>query len=99
VPDLPAKGMIDLQLTVDSLAWVDDAAFGRQGFKRIPGLMDHSPPVWTCQNSNYRNVSLGAWAEASIFMFVRKSTSASVICFSVEITCALTQQLLAHTHR
>jgi GrpB-like predicted nucleotidyltransferase (UPF0157 family) len=43
VPDLPAKDIIDLQLTVDSLAWVDDAAFERQGFKRIPGLMDHSP--------------------------------------------------------
>ena len=44
VPDLPAKDTIDLQLTVDSLAWVDDAAFEREGFKRIPGLMDHSPP-------------------------------------------------------
>ena len=45
VPDLPAKDIIDLQLTVDSLAWVDDAAFEREGFKGIPGLMiDHSPP-------------------------------------------------------
>jgi|GEM_PF-3752576 len=45
VPDLPAKDIIDLQLTVDGLAWVDDAAFERQGFKRIPGLViDHSPP-------------------------------------------------------
>ena len=45
VPDLPAKDIIDLQLTVDSLASVDDAAFEREGFKRIPGLMmDHAPP-------------------------------------------------------
>ena len=44
VPGLPAKDIIDLQLTVGSLASVDDAAFERQGFKRISGLMDHSAP-------------------------------------------------------
>jgi GrpB-like predicted nucleotidyltransferase (UPF0157 family) len=45
VPDLPAKDIIDLQLTVDSSASVDDAAFEREGLTRIPGLMmDHSPP-------------------------------------------------------
>jgi len=45
VPGLPAKDIIDLQLTVHSLAAVDDAAFARHGFKRIPGLaIDHCPP-------------------------------------------------------
>src|SRR5208282_5736771 len=45
VPAPPAKPILDLQLSVDSLAWVDDAAFERQGFKRIPSLvMDHSRP-------------------------------------------------------
>lgn len=44
VPGLPAKDIIDIQLTVSELSQVDDDAFIREGFNRIPGKVDHSPP-------------------------------------------------------
>jgi GrpB-like predicted nucleotidyltransferase (UPF0157 family) len=44
VPGLAAKDVIDLQVTVDDLEQVDDAAFAREGFERIAGLVDHCPP-------------------------------------------------------
>ena len=91
VPDLPAKNIIDLQLTVDSLAWVDDAAFERQGFKRIPGLMGHSPPGLDLPEAELSKRFFRSMGRSAIFMFVSKGASTSVIRFSVEITCALTR--------
>jgi GrpB-like predicted nucleotidyltransferase (UPF0157 family) len=44
VPGLPAKDVIDIQVTVDHLAQFDIAAFERAGFKHKPGFVDHCPP-------------------------------------------------------
>jgi GrpB-like predicted nucleotidyltransferase (UPF0157 family) len=44
VPGLPAKDIVDLQLSVWDLTRIDDSAFEREGFRRIPGLVDHCPP-------------------------------------------------------
>lgn len=43
VPELAAKDVIDIQLTVEKLDYVDDGALATVGFKRIPGLADHCP--------------------------------------------------------
>lgn len=44
VPGLAAKDIIDIQLTVDDLAAVDDDAFEREGFERRSVTADHCPP-------------------------------------------------------
>lgn len=44
VPGLPAKDIIDIQVTVDALDLIDDAAFERQGFIRRAIAIDHCPP-------------------------------------------------------
>ncbi|WP_244662097.1 GrpB family protein [Mesorhizobium huakuii] len=44
VRGLPAKDVIDIQLTVGDLSQVDDTAFAREGFNRVLGKVDHSPP-------------------------------------------------------
>jgi GrpB-like predicted nucleotidyltransferase (UPF0157 family) len=44
VPNLSAKDIIDLQLTVSDLTLLDDSAFEREGFRRVSGLIDHCPP-------------------------------------------------------
>lgn len=44
VPGLPAKDVIDIQLTVSDLSQVDAEAFASAGFKHIPGKVDHNPP-------------------------------------------------------
>ena len=44
VPNLPAKDIVDLQLTVGDLTTIDDAAFEREGFLPVAGLVDHCPP-------------------------------------------------------
>lgn len=44
VPNLAAKDVIDIQVTVDDLASVDIEAFEREGFAARPGLVDHCPP-------------------------------------------------------
>ena len=44
VSGLAAKNLIDVQVTVDDLAQVDDAAFEREDFDCVRGLMaDHCP--------------------------------------------------------
>ncbi|ANL72159.1 GrpB protein [Rhizobium phaseoli] len=44
IPGLPAKDIIDLQLTVSDLDDVDAEAFERAGFERRPIVIDHCPP-------------------------------------------------------
>ncbi|ANK85743.1 MULTISPECIES: GrpB family protein [unclassified Rhizobium] len=44
IPGLPAKDIIDLQLTVNDLAEVDADAFEQAGFERRPITIDHCPP-------------------------------------------------------
>ncbi|UWM77512.1 GrpB family protein [Rhizobium sp. WSM4643] len=44
VPGLPAKNIIDIQLTVHDLADVDADAFEEAGFERRPIVIDHCPP-------------------------------------------------------
>lgn len=44
VPGLAAKDVIDIQVTVRDLAKIDDASFAREGFRSVPGLVDHCPP-------------------------------------------------------
>lgn len=44
IPGLPAKDIIDLQLTVNDLADVDADAFEEAGFERRPIDIDHCPP-------------------------------------------------------
>ena len=44
VPGLPAKDVIDIQLTVDALSDVDGAAIEAQGFRERFGRVDHCPP-------------------------------------------------------
>nr|WP_249681390.1 GrpB family protein [Roseococcus pinisoli] len=44
VPQLAAKDVIDLQMTVGSLDEVDGAALAGIGFVERPGLSDHAPP-------------------------------------------------------
>ncbi|MGO4197134.1 GrpB family protein [Rhizobium sp. YAF28] len=44
VPGLPAKDIIDIQVSVDALDLVDDASFEREGFKRRAFATDHCPP-------------------------------------------------------
>jgi GrpB-like predicted nucleotidyltransferase (UPF0157 family) len=44
VPGLPAKDVIDIQVTVDHLPLFDIAAFKQAGFRHKPGLVDHCPP-------------------------------------------------------
>ncbi|MDK4735759.1 GrpB family protein [Rhizobium sp. CNPSo 3490] len=44
IPGLPAKDIIDLQLTVNDLADVDADAFAEAGFERRPIVIDHCPP-------------------------------------------------------
>lgn len=44
VAGLPAKDVIDMQLTVADLAAVDIAAFERAGFRRSLVVADHGPP-------------------------------------------------------
>lgn len=44
VPGLAAKDVIDVQLTVDDLERVEDAAFEREGFQSTSVLNDHCPP-------------------------------------------------------
>lgn len=41
---IAAKDVIDLQVTVDDLDRVADAAFEREGFTCVSGLADHCPP-------------------------------------------------------
>lgn len=43
VSGLAAKDVIDIQVTVDDLDEVEDAAFEREGFDCIRGLIDHCP--------------------------------------------------------
>lgn len=47
VPGLPAKDIIDLQVTVTSLADIDDAALATQGFRARRHTTDHTPPGLT----------------------------------------------------
>jgi GrpB-like predicted nucleotidyltransferase (UPF0157 family) len=44
VPALAAKDVIDVQVTVDDLDQVEDAAFEREGFQSTGILKDHCPP-------------------------------------------------------
>jgi GrpB-like predicted nucleotidyltransferase (UPF0157 family) len=44
IPGLPAKDIIDIQLTVNDLADVDAEAFEQAGFERRPIATDHGPP-------------------------------------------------------
>ena len=44
VPNLAAKDIIDMQLTVNSLSDVDAARFSELGFIERTGLSDHLPP-------------------------------------------------------
>ncbi|WP_421990504.1 GrpB family protein [Roseococcus sp.] len=44
VPGLAAKDVIDIQLTVGSLAEVDSSALRAAGFEPVHGLADHAPP-------------------------------------------------------
>lgn len=41
---LPAKDVIDIQVTVEDLDQVEDAAFEREGFQSTSILKDHCPP-------------------------------------------------------
>lgn len=52
VSGLAAKDVIDLQVTVDDLGQVEDAAFEREGFECISGLIDHCPPDLISQNAS-----------------------------------------------
>jgi len=44
VPDLAAKDIIDVQLSVVSLDQINDTAFEQEGFIRRTGVTDHCPP-------------------------------------------------------
>lgn len=44
VPDLAAKDIIDIQITVDDLDHVQTALFAASGFRHIPNRTDHAPP-------------------------------------------------------
>ncbi|MDF0698112.1 GrpB family protein [Rhizobium sp. MC63] len=44
IPGLPAKDIIDIQLTVNDLADVDVEAFEQVGFEHRPIVIDHCPP-------------------------------------------------------
>lgn len=44
MPGLPAKDVIDIQLTVDSLNSVDITALEQVGFEHKPDVSDHCPP-------------------------------------------------------
>ncbi|WP_327209731.1 GrpB family protein [Rhizobium leguminosarum] len=43
VPGLPAKAIIDIQLTADDLAEIDNGAFERAGFERRPIVTTRTP--------------------------------------------------------
>lgn len=45
VPGLAAKDIIDIQVTVNDLAEVNEAAMAREGFERRPITADHCPPA------------------------------------------------------
>ncbi|MBB3595544.1 GrpB-like predicted nucleotidyltransferase (UPF0157 family) [Rhizobium sp. BK529] len=44
VPGLAAKDIIDIQVSVDSLDLIDEAAFEKEGFKSRSIATDHCPP-------------------------------------------------------
>ncbi|MGO6971318.1 GrpB family protein [Rhizobium leguminosarum] len=44
VPGLPAKDIIDIQLTVENLAEVSENALEQEGFERRSTVADHCPP-------------------------------------------------------
>lgn len=44
VPGLVAKDVIDIQVSVDALGLVDEAAFEKEGFKSRSIVVDHCPP-------------------------------------------------------
>jgi GrpB-like predicted nucleotidyltransferase (UPF0157 family) len=47
VPGLPAKDIIDVQVTVATLAEIEDATLAAAGFSRRRPLSDHTPPGMT----------------------------------------------------
>ncbi|MBY5867254.1 GrpB family protein [Rhizobium leguminosarum] len=44
IPGLPAKDIIDIQLTVETLAEVSESTLEREGFERRSIVADHCPP-------------------------------------------------------
>jgi len=54
VPGLAAKDIIDIQLTVNDLADIDDGAFEQAGFERRSVAVDHCPPGLELAESELR---------------------------------------------
>ena len=91
VPGLAAKDIIDIQLTVNDLAEVDDGAFERAGFERRPIVIDTAR-----QGSNWRKASctrpsIAAEAARLICISAKEAASISVTLFFAAISCALTR--------
>lgn len=54
IPGLPAKDIIDLQLTVNDLVDVDADALEQAGFERRPIVTDHCPPGFDLPEGDLR---------------------------------------------
>ena len=57
VPDLAAKDIIDIQITVDDLTAVDPAGFIAAGHRQSQHTSDHCPPAWTSRPPTSPNTS------------------------------------------
>lgn len=88
VRGLPAKDVIDIQLTVGDLSQVDDTAFAREGFNRVLGKVDHSPPGLDLPEKDLLKRFFKALTGKQTCIFGKKVALISSIRSFAGITCA-----------
>ncbi|MGK6316362.1 GrpB family protein [Neorhizobium sp. DT-125] len=72
VPGLPAKDIIDIQLTVDDLEQVDVAAFEQERFRRSSAMNDHCPPGVELPECELRKILFRSMSGRSANVHVRE---------------------------
>ncbi|WP_281411916.1 GrpB family protein [Rhizobium sp. WYCCWR 11128] len=90
IPGLPAKDIIDIQLTVNELADVDADAFERAGFERRPIVIDHCPPG--LELAEGARPSIAAKDAPPICISGKEAVSISVTLFFAATSCAPIRQ-------
>ncbi|MET3754587.1 GrpB-like predicted nucleotidyltransferase (UPF0157 family) [Rhizobium binae] len=89
IPGLPAKNVIDIQLTVNDLADVDADAFEEAGFERRPIVIDHCPPGLIWRKPICARPSIAARGVRRICTSARKAVSINGTLSFAAISCAL----------